>query len=120
MNKETFHAYFKNIEKVLLKNFCHTINKCHKNKTTLPNWWIEHTNRQWRMLALIRDFHDHMCGRDRKHHIRTDDCRRFIPCVMQGLLLKTFSKPVHRLLSGENAPREFTHPQFVKFNSNYS
>lgn len=118
--KETFHAYFKGIEKLLLENFRDIINTCYTNKTAMPNGWIEHTNRQWRMLALIRDFHDHMCGRDRKHYIRTDDCRRFLSCVMRGLSLKAFPKPVHRMLSGENAPRKFIHPQFVKFNSNHS
>ena len=118
--KETFHAFFKGIEKSLLENFRDTINTCYTNKTTMPNGWIEHTNRQWRMLALIRDFHDHMCGRDRKHYIRTDDCRRFLSCVVRGLSLTAFPKPVHRLLCGENAPRKFIHPQFVKFNSNHS
>jgi hypothetical protein len=115
--KETFHEYFKSIEKLLLENFRDIINMCYANNTTIPCEWIDNTNQQWRMLALIRDFHDHTCGRDRKHYIRTDDCRRFLSCVIRGLSLTSFSKPVHRLLCGENAPRKFIHPQFVKFNS---
>lgn len=116
-SKKTFHSYVKSIETLLLGNFRDVINKCHTNKTTIPPCWIEHTSYQWRMLALVRDFHDHMCGRDQTHYIRTDDCRRFLTCVLRGLHLKSFPKPVHRLLGGENAPRKFIHPRFIRFNS---
>lgn len=116
-SKESFHTYFKRTEKMLLENFRDTINKFYINNIIIPDKWINHTKHQWRMLALIRDFHDYMCGRDQKHCIRTDDCRRFISCVVKGLKHSTFSKPVHRLLCGKNAPRKFVHPQFVKFNS---
>jgi hypothetical protein len=114
--KDTFHTYFKNIEKILLENFRDIINKCHKCGIEISHKLIDQITPQWHMLALIRDFHDHMCGRDRTHYIRTDDCRRFLSCVLKGLKIQEFSKPVHRLLCGENAPRRFVHPRFIKFN----
>jgi hypothetical protein len=114
--KDTFHTYFKRIETSLLENFRDVINISHKTDKTIPIEWIDHSKNQWRILALIRDFHDHMCGRDQKHYIRTDDCRRFLQCVIRGLTIDSFPKPVYRLLCGENAPRGFKHPRFIEFN----
>jgi hypothetical protein len=115
-SKNKFHKYFKTIESHLLTNFRNTINQCYKRCKLLETEWISTTQMQWRILALFRDFHDYMCGRDHKHYIRTDDCRRFVLGITKGLKSKKFIKPVRRLLSGENAPRNFTHPLFVEFN----
>jgi hypothetical protein len=110
--KPAFHAYFKRVELNLLKKFRKTINSGDKptNKQTHA------MQRDWRRLALLRDYHDYMCERDRKHHIRTDDCRRFIACVLKGIMHGRFAMPVTRMLTGCGAPRGFTHPRFVQFN----
>ena len=114
--KRMIHAYFKNVEQDLLINFRDKINMCYIYKETISEEWIDDMKYQWRMLALLRDLHDHMCGRDATHHIRTDDCRRFMKCALNGINNKHFSKPVHRLLCGENAPLQFKHPLFTQFN----
>lgn len=114
--KSNFHHYFKNIEAKFLENFRDTVNQSYLNDTPIPTEWINYMKFQWRMLALLRDFHDFMCGRDKKHYIRTDDCRRFLSCASRGLIDTKFSKPVHRLLCGENAPQKFIHPKFLQFN----
>lgn len=115
--KNTFHRQFKNTESGLLSNFRNMINQCYLRQCTSPfRCWLLTNPSQWRTLALLRDFHDYMCGRDYKHYIRTDDCRRFVMGITKGLGKEKFIKPVHRLLSGENAPRRFTHPLFVAFN----
>jgi hypothetical protein len=114
--KDSFHLYFKSLEQFLLKSFRDTINTCHIKKSA-PNFdWVKCASTEWMRLALMRDYHDHMCGRYDKHYIRTDDCRRFIECALKGLKTKIFSKPVHRILCGENAPRQFIHPLFTRFN----
>jgi predicted transcriptional regulator len=116
-SKDAFHKYFKGVENALLCEFRDAINTCYLNQITIPDEWVANTTHQWRTLALIRDFHDYMCGRDKKHYIRTDDCRRFISCAMRGMSSNSFPKPVYRLLCGDSAPRKFIHPQFIKFNS---
>jgi hypothetical protein len=105
-----FHRYFKRREIKCLRKFKKIIN----TKITLK--LINEMNHEWRYLGLMRDFHDHMCGRDAKHHIRTDDCRRFIPCVIKGLNSGNFARPVHRLLTGATSPLGFTHSKFKQFN----
>lgn len=116
-NKITFHKYFKNVEKTLLENVRNTINMLHEqNSNTIPEKWFEYMKIQWHMVSLFRDFHDFMCGRDKKHYIRTDDCRRFMSGIEKGLNTLKFIKPVHRVLCGENAPKKFTHPLFTQFN----
>lgn len=114
-SKKETHLQFKKVEKSLLIHFRNYINSC-RRLNHIPVEQLIEINTQWRRLALVRDLHDYLCGRDKKHHIRTDDCRRFISCVIKGLHMSEFSKPVARLLCGENAPREFTHPAFVQFN----
>lgn len=115
--KNTFHDYFKSIEKILLENLRNTINTMHKNNINkLPEQWINYMKLQWHMMSLFRDFHDYMCGRDKKHYIRTDDCRRFIIGIERGLSTAKFIKPVHRILCGENTPKQFTHKLFKQFN----
>ena len=113
-SRNSFHKYFKDIEKKLLENLRNTINNIQNNK--LPNKWINYMTLQWHMMALFRDFHDYMCGRDKKHYIRTDDCRRFIIGIENGLSTSKFIKPVHRILCGENAPKQFSHKLFKQFN----
>lgn len=113
--KNTFHKYFKNIEKILLENLRDMINNLGNSKS-LPKQWESQMSKQWRMVSIFRDFHDFMCGRDKKHYIRTDDCRRFIRGIGKGLKNKKFIKPVHRILCGENAPKQFTHALFKQFN----
>lgn len=115
--KNSFHTYFKSIEKGLLENIRDMINYIHEHRIKyLPNTWINYMKLQWHMVALFRDFHDYMCGRDKKHYIRTDDCRRFIIGIEKGLKTSKFIKPVHRILCGENAPKQFTHYLFTQFN----
>jgi hypothetical protein len=111
--KNKFHKYIKTVESQLLSNFRNMMNNCHIS-ISKPNWDL--IKKRWRKLALFRDFHDYMCGRDRKHYIRTDDCRRFVLGITKGLESNEFIKPVHRLLNGENAPRKFIHPLFIDFN----
>jgi hypothetical protein len=114
-SKNTFHKYFKNIEKMLLENFRNVVNNLINSKT-LPLQWKLQMESQWRMMAIFRDFHDFMCGRDKNHYIRTDDCRRFMSGVEKGMKNKHFIKPVHRILCGENAPKKFIHSLFKQFN----
>lgn len=115
--KNEFHQYIKTVESHLLSSFRDMMNKCYNKQREYPKPdWILTTQEKWRSLALFRDFHDYMCGRDHKHYIRTDDCRRFVLGITRGLKSNNFIKPVHRLLNGESAPRAFTHPAFVVFN----
>jgi hypothetical protein len=114
-SKNAFHKYFKNIEKELLENLRNILNNLDNSKTLPVQWKLQMKN-QWRMLAIFRDFHDFMCGRDEKHYIRTDDCRRFMIGIEKGLEKKNFIKPVHRILCGENAPKKFMHSLFKQFN----
>lgn len=115
--KKTFHIYFKNMEKELLKNVRNTINIMHViNIKKIATVWFVYMKKQWHMISLFRDFHDFMCGRDKKHYIRTDDCHRFINGLEKGLVESKFIKPVHRILCGENAPKKFIHPLFTQFN----
>lgn len=118
-NKTTFHEYFKSIEAHLLIQFRNYVNKHNGAQTYIldsvhDDWFIENLIK-WKILALLRDFHDHMCDRDQKHYIRTDDCRRFMPCVISGFESGIFARPVHRLLKGDTAPYKFTHPLFTQF-----
>ncbi len=108
------YKYYKDHERKLLQSFRNYINTCVERHPSVE--WIKCTKFQWRRLALVRDYYDHMCGRDASHYIRTDDCRRFINCVIKGLKTKKLAKPVVRILSGKTAPRYFKHPLFVKFN----
>jgi hypothetical protein len=110
------HKYFKTVESCLLSTFRDMMNNIHEHHKLQELDYILTTQKQWRLLALLRDFHDYMCGRDIKHYIRTDDCRRFVVGVSKGLKSNKFIKPVYRLLDGENAPRNFTHPLFIIFN----
>lgn len=108
------YKYYKDHERKMLKSFRDYINTCidrHPSKE-----WISESKSQWRRLALIRDYYDHICGRDATHRIRTDDCRRFINCAIKGLKGKKIANPVVRILSGKTAPRQFKHPLFVRFN----
>lgn len=114
-SNHTFHKYFKNIEKKLLENLRNEVNNLN-NSQTLPIQWKLHMKRQWRMLSIFRDFHDFICGRDEKHFIRTDDCRRFMNGIEKGMIENHFIKPVHRILRGENSPKKFIHPLFKQFN----
>ena len=114
-SKNIFHNYFKNIEKILLENLRNVVNSIDNTKH-LPEEWKSQMESQWHMVAIFRDFHDFMCGRDEKHYIRTDDCRRFMGGIEQGLKKKQFIKPVHRILCGENAPKKFIHSLFKQFN----
>ena len=118
-NKTAFHGYFKTIETNLLIQFRNYANEHFEAQTHMPDyindeWFVENAGK-WKLLALLRDFHDHMCNRDKKHYIRTDDCRRFIPCIIRGIDSGVFAMPVHRLLNGDTAPRKFTHPWFLQF-----
>jgi hypothetical protein len=116
-SKNTFHKYFKSIEKKLLEKIRNMINCMHnKGIKKLPDVWFNYMKSQWHMMTLFRDFHDFMCGRDKKHYIRTDDCRRFIIGIKNGLKVSKFIKPVHRILCGENAPKQFKHSLFIQFN----
>jgi hypothetical protein len=114
-SKNIFHKYFKNIEEKLLENLRNVVNNL-VNSKTLPVQWKLQMKSQWRMMAIFRDFHDFMCGRDKKHYIRTDDCRRFMVGIEKGIEKKHFIKPVHRILCGENAPKKFIHSLFKQFN----
>jgi hypothetical protein len=112
-----FHDQFKEIEKKLLIHTRDYINNIHEYKIyTLCDNWVAYMKSRWRMVAIFRDFHDFICGRDSKHYIRTDDCRRFMLGVINGINTKTFIKPVYRLLCGNTAPNKFKHPLFIKFN----
>ena len=111
------YKYYKEYERNLLKSFRNYINTCINRCPSKE--WIANAKFQWRRLALIRDYYDHICCRDESHYIRTDDCRRFINCVIKGLKTKKLSNPVVRILSGKTAPRYFKHPLFVKFNKRH-
>jgi hypothetical protein len=118
-DKTTFHMYFKSMEKHLLLQFRDYINEHYYSQTHLPDYvndiWFMKNDIKWKMIALMRDFHDYMCNRDKKHYIRTDDCRRFISCVISGVESGIFPMPVHRLLKGDTAPFKFIHPLFTQF-----
>ena len=113
--KKEVYCKIKYIEKKLLKMFQKEINRFYKNKE-LCGYWIDNMKYQWRMLALLRDFYDFKCVRDKTHYIRTDDCRRFINCVLDGLKNNKFSNPVKRILSNSTNSYSFIHPNFVQFN----
>jgi hypothetical protein len=118
-SNKTFYLYLKNIEEMALIEFKETINKIHTNDGDQDQTFnmLNKLNDRWVYLALLRDFHDFMCGRDVKHYIRTDDCRRFIKCVINGMYYNTtFAKPVYRLLEGDYAPKKFKHKRFLIFN----
>ena len=120
-DKRNFYSYFKNAENDLLIFLKNSINKLDA-LADLPEWWYVFMEAQWRMVAVFRDFHDSMCGRDEKHHIRTDDCRRFVSGIKSGIKTGEFPKPVHRILRGNisNKPTDkFTHPNFVQFNEKH-
>ena len=114
----SLHEYFKKTEAILLTSFMEYVNHCHKNDVDIFHdiKWMTRNIIQGKKLALLRDFHDYMCDRDEKHHIRTDDCRRFMTCVIRGIKQPTFAMPVHRMLRGDTSPSNFTHPRFIKFN----
>jgi hypothetical protein len=122
-SKYEFHKYFKEVEELLLFNIQSMINSCdnsheeksHEENVKIRKFWYT-MELHWKVLALLRDFHDYMCGRDKKHNIRTDDCHRFIRGIRIGLSTKKFIKPVCRILCGESSPRKFTHPLFIQFN----
>ena len=114
--KESLHSYFKNVERILLENFRDVVNKSYINKIIISESWFNTMNEQWRLLALLRDFHDHACGRDVSHRVRTADCARFLSYALNGINVNKFSKPVIRLLCGNNAPKDFIHPSFRQFN----
>jgi hypothetical protein len=114
-----FYLYLKNIEETILIKFRETINKIHADNSNRDQTFniLNKLNDIWVYLALLRDFHDFMCGRDVKHYIRTDDCRRFIKCIINGMYYNTtFAKPVYRLLEGDYAPKKFKHKRFLIFN----
>lgn len=110
-SKMLFHKYFKNIEKNLLIELRDAI-----NKNLLHQEFIKYMSDRWRLVALLRDFHDYIYGRDNKHYIRTDDCRRFIDCIEHGMRVGVFTKPIHRILCKKDTPGGFTHPLFKQFN----
>jgi len=114
--KESLHRYFKHVESILLENFRDAVNKSHIRKIIIPESWFDTMNEQWRLLALLRDFHDHACGRDVTHCVRTADCARFLSYALSGIKVNKFPKPVIRLLCGDNAPKGFIHPSFRQFN----
>lgn len=114
--KDSLHRYFKNVENILLENFRDAVNKSHIRGIEIPESWFVTMNEQWRLLALLRDFHDHACGRDTSHRVRTADCARFLSYALNGIKVNKFPKPVIRLLSGNNAPKGFIHPSFRQFN----
>jgi hypothetical protein len=122
-SRNKFHDYFKRIEELLLLKIqdmininlgSYEVNSPKKNKK-IKNFWCD-MELQWEAIALLRDFHDYMCGRDKKHNIRTDDCYRFIHGIRNGIATKKFIKPVCRILCGETSSRKFTHPLFTQFN----
>jgi hypothetical protein len=114
-DNKIIHKYFKNIEKQLIIKLCYGINNMGYHNDKIPTKLLIYMNYQWRMLALLRDMHDYICERDSTHHVRTDDCRRFMRCLVKGLETNKFAKPVHRILN--NIPQlQFTHPIFIRFN----
>jgi hypothetical protein len=119
-SKLSLHTYFKNMEIILLTNMQNTLNSIFyvdkfKEIDILNNYWNE-IELQWKTIALLRDFHDHMCGRDKNHHIRTDDCNRFIHGIKKGINTHKFIKPVYRILNGCEKSFSFKHPLFKQFN----
>ena len=114
--KESLHRYFKHVESILLENFRDAVNKSYIKNIIIPESWFNTMNEQWRLLALLRDFHVHACGRDASHRVRTADCSRFLSYALSGIKVNKFPKPVIRLLCGDNAPKGFIHPSFRQFN----
>ena len=114
-SKTDFHKYFKQYENNLINKVKDIINKSHKENNVIQHSCFEELRNEWRKLALMRDFHDYVCGRDDTHHIRTDDCRRFINGIQKILNSNIYIKPVYRLLSDKQT-KKFTHPKFTRFN----
>jgi hypothetical protein len=113
-----FHAFLKFLEVTLIEEFSDMINQSYLKGNNNIIWnWIDNATVDWRRLALVRDYHDHRCGRDKTHHVRTDACRRFVSDVMNGMNIGYFSKYVDMILSGKTCPRQFVHPAFKIFNT---
>lgn len=111
--EKNFYEYFKNMEKKLIYNLKLKVNQCYN----IPEKsWFELNKSLWRNLALLRDLHDFICGRDKKHHIRTDDCRRFIPGIIKLFNENIVINPVYRILYNKKNENKFTHPLFLQFN----
>lgn len=101
------------IWKKLIHNLKFKVNQCY----SIPERsWFELNKSLWCNLALLRDLHDFICGRDEKHHIRTDDCRRFIPGIIKLFNENIVIKPVYRILYNKKKSNKFTHSLFLQFN----
>ena len=109
-----FHKYLKIMENKLIHDLKIKVDQCHD---TPKQSWFDLNRSLWRNLALLRDLHDFICGRDKKHHIRTDDCRRFIPGIIKLFNKNIVINPVYRILTGCKKPNKFIHPLFIQFNN---
>lgn len=83
--------------------------------------WYESMSYVWKKLALMRDFHDHMCGRDKKHETRIKACYNFLPTVKYTMEhldeIKRLSNTIPIILRTKNVKYTFIHPVFEQFNN---